>query len=219
VPPLAGSILRRVRWWELAPEILLIAGLTLFAVTEPHAAAAGLKSGHAVVLMLVVAVIWVAVRVAMFTSDRLRIPRLALFLFGALAILKVVVLPAYDNQTVIESPIPAAAQPTRLRSGSLAGIDHRATGTVNVYRQGSGQLVIGLEGFDIQPGPAYVLYLVPGADRQDLDGGTRIESLRGNRGTQFYDAPASADIDSGEYTVLVWCETFDVPVANATPVP
>jgi hypothetical protein len=92
-------------------------------------------------------------------------------------------------------------------------------GTVNLYRRPDGGLVIGLEDFDIQPGPAYVLYLVPGADHHDLGGGTRIESLRGNRGTQFYDAPTATDIDSGEYTVLVWCETFDVPVANATPIP
>jgi hypothetical protein len=111
------------------------------------------------------------------------------------------------------------AEPVRERSGSLAGIDHRATGKVNLYRRSSGAIVIGLEEFDIQPGPAYVLYLVPGADRHDLDGGTRIEGLRGNRGTQFYDVPVATTIDSGDYTVLVWCETFDVPVANATPIP
>ena len=106
-----------------------------------------------------------------------------------------------------------------IRSGMLRGIDHRASGTVNLYRRADGHVLIGLEHFDIQPGPAYALYLVPGHDRTDHDRGTRLERLRGNRGTQFYDVPVSVDVDSGDVTVLVWCETFDVPVANGTPMP
>ena len=73
---------------------------------------------------------------------------------------------------------------------------------------------LGLESIDIQPGPAYALYLVPGSGRDDPDGGTRLAALRGNRGTQFYDAPPSLDLTTGAWTVLVWCETFDVPVAH-----
>ena len=99
----------------------------------------------------------------------------------------------------------------------VGGIDHRASGTVTLYRQPDTGVVIGLEEFDIQPGPAYALYLVPGSDRQDHDGGTRLSKLRGNRGTQFYDVPEDVMVDGGAWTVLVWCETFDVPVANATP--
>ena len=37
-------------------------------------------------------------------------------------------------------------------------------------------------------------------------------------GTQFYDVPADVDLAAGPWTVLVWCQTFGVPVANATPV-
>jgi hypothetical protein len=174
------------------------------------------------------------------------------FAVAATAILKVVVLPAYDNHTVTEAlPVQvrstdtpstgtsttgtsttgtsstgtsstgtpaAAAQPAKVKSAELRGIDHRASGRAVLYVAPAGRVIIGLEQFDIQPGPAYVLYMVRGADRRDHDGGTRIEPLRGNKGTQFYDAPSSADITSGEWTVLVWCETFDVPVANATPI-
>ena len=45
----------------------------------------------------------------------------------------------------------------------------------------------------------------------------RATDLRGNRGTQFYDVPAGINVDHDSWTVLVWCQTFGVPVANATP--
>lgn len=230
-------VAQHVRWYELVPEAVLALGLGLFAVTEPRAAWAGIKSTKAVVLMAVVGAAWLAVRVLTLTQRRLRVPRFVLLTAAALAILKVVVFPAYDNTTVVETlvpatttsiatapggssaaPDPAAAEPVRIGSGMLAGIDHRAAGTVNLYRQPSGAFVVGLEDFDIQPGPAYAVYLVSGAERRDNDGGVRLSGLRGNRGTQFYDAPASVDLGSGAWTVLVWCETFDVPVAHATPV-
>jgi hypothetical protein len=112
---------------------------------------------------------------------------------------------------------PVASGPERLRSGSFRGIDHRAEGTVVIYRQPDGRYVIGLEDIDIQPGPDYDLYLVPGDDREDTKGGVRLGDLRGNRGTQFYEVPAGVDLENGPWTVLVWCQTFAVPVANSTP--
>lgn len=116
-------------------------------------------------------------------------------------------------------PAPAASQPApeRLRSGPITGIDHRASGTVAIYRQPDGRYVVGLEDIDIQPGPDYDLYIVPGENREDTKGGIRLGDLRGNRGTQFYDVPAGADLENGPWTVLVWCQTFAVPVAGATP--
>jgi hypothetical protein len=86
-----------------------------------------------------------------------------------------------------------------------------------IYRQPDGRSVVGLEDIDIQPGPDYDLYVVPGADRKDTKGGIRLGDLRGNRGTQFYDVPAGVNLEDGPWTVLVWCQTFAVPVANATP--
>ena len=115
------------------------------------------------------------------------------------------------------APAPAASGPQRLRSGSFRGIDHRAEGTVVIYRQPDGRYVIGLEDIDIQPGPDYDLYLVPGENREDTKGGVRLGDLRGNRGTQFYEVPAGVDLENGPWTVLVWCQTFAVPVANSTP--
>ena len=104
-----------------------------------------------------------------------------------------------------------------MRSSAIHGIDHRARGTAVIYRQPDGSLVVGLEDIDIQPGPDYDVYVVPGADREDTDGGIRLDDLRGNKGTQYYPVPTGTDVATGQWTVLVWCQTFDVPVAAATP--
>jgi hypothetical protein len=119
----------------------------------------------------------------------------------------------------IELAAPMATQPAdpqRLRAGALRGIDHRASGMAVIYRQPDGRYVVGLEDIDIQPGPDYDLYIVPGADRKDTKGGIRLGDLRGNRGTQFYDVPAGVNLEDGPWTALIWCQTFAVPVANAS---
>jgi len=164
----------------------------------------------------------------------------------AIGILAIVVVPAYRNHTVVEelpvvradavltppaaevapSQMPAEAAPApapvtgpmRIRSGSFRGIDHRARGSVNIYVRDDGSQFVGLEEFDIQPGPDYDVFVVPGADRTDPEGGVRLDDLRGNAGSQFYEVPAGSDVTDGAWTVLIWCQTFDVPVANATPV-
>jgi hypothetical protein len=188
--------------------------------------------------------------------------RLAVFATAATVVLMVVVLPAYDDTTVVEAlpagaadpaatlpdapttprlaptdptnptsstttssipPIPAEAstatpEPVAVRSSAIHGIDHRASGTAVIYRQPDGTLLVGLENIDIQPGPDYDVYVVPGADQEGTDGGTRLDDLRGNKGTQYYPVPIGPDVATGQWTVLVWCQTFDVPVAGATPV-
>lgn len=123
---------------------------------------------------------------------------------------------AAPASTAPAAPAVATA-PVRLRTAPFSGIDHRASGTVAIYGTPEGRHVVGLESFDIQPGPDYDVYAVPGADRDDPDGGIRLDDLRGNRGTQYYEVPDHVDVGQGEWTVLIWCQTFGVPVANATP--
>lgn len=244
-----------LRWWELLPEVLLGLGLGLFAVTEPSASASAFGSTRALVLMAVVAGVWLALRIVLVRHTRWPALRLVVFAVGALAILKVVVLPAYQDKTVIETlpvatvatvagthdsttttstqpepapaPAPAAPEPApvveepvpvALRSGAISGIDHRASGTATIYRQPDGSFTVGLEGIDIQPGPDYDVLVVPGAGREDKQDETRLGDLKGNKGTQYYAVPAGVSLGDGDWTVLVWCETFDVPVAAATPV-
>jgi hypothetical protein len=271
----AGQPWWRPRWYELVPEAVLVLGLTFFLVDQTDAATSAFRSGRAVALMAAVALAWVGLRVVLARTLPFPAARAVIFAVGAAAVLAVVVIPAYDDDTVVETfpvasgsmavttlpgpeitapPGPAtttvpavpptaartaappattpltappttvapvttvpAPQPDRLRTGSFRGVDHRASGTVSIYRQPDGRYVVGLEDFDIQPGPDYDVYVVPGTDKTDRDGGTRLDDLRGNRGTQYYEVPAGVDLGEGAWSVLVWCQTFAVPVATATP--
>lgn len=114
---------------------------------------------------------------------------------------------------------PPPAGPVRVRSGSLRGIDHRASGTASIIRNADGRYVVGLENIDIEPGPDYKVYVVPGNTESTGEGAVELDALRGNQGTQFYDVPASVAVGQGEWTVLVWCKRFAVPVAAAVPRP
>jgi hypothetical protein len=57
------------------------------------------------------------------------------------------------------------------------------------------------------PRPDYDIYVVPSADREDTYGGTRLDDLRGNKSTQYCPVPSGADVATGQWTVLVWCQT------------
>ena len=290
---------RRLLRWEFLPEAVLLAGLSIFFLDQTDAATSAFKSSKALAIIIAVTTGWLAARVALARLLPIAVARAAVFSVAAAMALAVVVLPAYDNETVIEAfptavaapapaatpvpgaspstalpaqtspapkapvttsttrravappaasvaapasiepepttsttlpatepaspdgvePAPAASQPApeRLRSGPIRGIDHRASGTAAIYRQPDGRYVVGLEDIDIQPGPDYDLYIVPGEGREDTKGGIRLGDLRGNKGTQFYEVPEGVDLANGPWTVLVWCQTFAVPVAGATP--
>jgi len=119
--------------------------------------------------------------------------------------------------TVAPTTVPAG--PVRLTAGALEGIDHRASGTAAVYRLADGSHIVRLEDIDIQSGPDYFVYLVPGAGQESPGGGTDLGALKGNKGSQNYAIPSDVDVDTGGFTVLVWCRAFAVPVANATQSP
>ena len=115
-----------------------------------------------------------------------------------------------------ETTPPPPAEPVALGSGTFQGLTgHRGAGTATVYELTDGSRVLRLEDFDVSNGPDLEVHLVPGADVRGPGGGVQLADLKGNVGNQNYDIPADLDL-TGDWTILIWCESFTVEVANAT---
>lgn len=107
-------------------------------------------------------------------------------------------------------------EPIVVTSGMFTGIDHDATGTVNVYEQ-DGRFVLRFEDdTDIQNGPDLYVWVLPA---NSYDGGIPSEYLdlgflTGTVGSQNYQLPEDFD-PAVHRTVLIWCLRFAVPFAAA----
>src|SRR5438067_13788723 len=112
---LARAVVGRLHWYDLVPEAVLAVGLGVFALTEHDAAFSAFESGRAVAIMVVVAVLWVAARILTALAVRWPAVRLGLFGAAATAVLWVVVVPAYRNDTVVETlaSCPVGAAPAQ----------------------------------------------------------------------------------------------------------
>jgi hypothetical protein len=92
---------------------------------------------------------------------------------------------------------------------------HWGKGRVSVYER-----VVFLEDdFEVGPGPAYHVYLVPKAGLRkssDLEGAMHVDlgGLRAFKGSQRYAIPASVDL-SKYASVIIWCERFSVLISPA----
>lgn len=108
--------------------------------------------------------------------------------------------------------------PVELRRSGFQGLEgHRGSGDAAVYRLEDGSTLLRFEEVDIGSGPVLAVYLVPGADRRGVGGdAVYVAPLTAERGNQNYTVPEGVDLTTGTWTVLVWCETFVVEVANAT---
>jgi len=111
-------------------------------------------------------------------------------------------------------PAPAPASAAGPIRSALAGIGHRAAGQVVLLRRGDGTALLRFEGLDVEPGPDYDVYLVPGQGRRNPDGGTKLADLRATSGDQNYAVPPG--LARGPVTALVWCTRYAVPVAAAS---
>lgn len=105
-------------------------------------------------------------------------------------------------------------RPVELARGTFAGADgHAGTGTATVIGQPDGSRLLTFTEFDVDPGAAVEVYLVPG-DGTDVSDRVELGDLKGNVGDQQYEVPADADL--GRYsTVVLWCTPFTVRIAVA----
>lgn len=222
------------RWVELIPPVVVLGAFGFLAITKFNVVESSVKSGRAILVIAAIVAGWLLFsRVVLPRVFRPIWPRVALLGAAALVLVWLIVVPYYDDEEVHEvragfpaseprkdaSTTPASrapAAPVLVSSGGLEGTDHDATGTVNLFREADGGYVIQFLGIDIESTPDPIVYVVNGADREDTDGGADLGGLRANQGDLFYDIPADLDPTQGDWTVLVWCRAFGVPIANAT---
>lgn len=111
-----------------------------------------------------------------------------------------------------KAPVVATASALRLKSGRFGGIHHRASGTASLYGI-LGRTALRFEDISFQGTPGPSVHLVKKGVRSPK-GGIRLGALKGEHGSFSYKAPVGFNAGAG-WTVLVWCDTYDVPIAAA----
>ena len=121
------------------------------------------------------------------------------------------------------TPGPRATPTVRLLArGTFLSHEHATSGTVRVVALPDGRRVLRIEDLDTSNGPDLRVWItdapvLPGrAGWFVFDDGEHVElgRLKGNRGSQNYDLPASVDL--ARLTGLtIWCDRFNVSFGGA----
>lgn len=123
--------------------------------------------------------------------------------------------------TVSTPTTPAApVEPRAWAQGEIRPLTgHRGAGTATLWELPDGTLFVRLENYQTGPGPDLDVYLVPGEDRtRPAEGSIFVADLDETSGNKNLTLPAGVD-PAGSWTLLVWCESFQVEVSNATLTP
>ena len=134
--------------------------------------------------------------------------------------------------TALAAPAPApaapstSAEPVKLKTGSFRDADsfHRGSGQATIYLAPDGTHLLRLENLDVTNGPDLHVILSPHQNpdnRVDLKtpGYVDLGKLKGNRGNQNYQIPATVDV-ALQGSVVIYCAPFHVifsvaPLQNA----
>ena len=206
---------RRAAW--ALPVALFLGTFGVFALRHPGSVRAMLGSLHGIAMTAAVVVV-----VAVFlTAARLRpaIQRIAPFVL-ALGVVGGAVYAevpferhSTQNRVLVRETAEAAAAPAI--AGDLHGINHSASGMVRIVEASDGGRVVRFEHFTVQGAPAPVLYVIDGADARS-PGGTNLGAFTATDGDTLDVALPAGVKPAAGWTVLIWCERFTTPIANAT---
>lgn len=130
------------------------------------------------------------------------------YLFYASSVDRVV-----DEQVAVAADASSRTGNVALARGAFTSGEHETSGKASLIRLAEGGTVLTLTGFATSPGPDLRVYLVTGGP-EDLGRVVDLGGLKGNRGDQQYNVPASADPDRYG-TVVIWCRAFSVPFGSA----
>ena len=141
------------------------------------------------------------------------------------------------TDTVVDEALPAvAASPTAratatdpapagdrvLAAGDFVSHEHATTGSAQLVRLADGRRQLVLRDLDTSNGPDLRVWLTDRPVRTGtagwrvFDDGRYVElgRLKGNRGDQVYDVPASVDLADAR-SVSIWCRRFSVSFGAA----
>lgn len=238
VPPKRSRLHWPERIAAALPGAFLAVVFGFFFITKPDEALTATKSVQALLVIAGIVGGWVALGWLLRRFVRRVWIRSAILSVIAVAIAVVLVRPYYvdsvDNTKLVKGPVqdasqvvspgpvpgptPAPGAPVRVSTGGLKGLGHSAGGEASIIRQPDGSYVVRFSNFDIEGTPDPIVYVARGEDQQGPHG-TNLGRLRGNVGSDSdYAVPRGPEPGAG-WTVLVWCRSFAVPIANATQAP
>ncbi|GAA0809135.1 DM13 domain-containing protein [Spirilliplanes yamanashiensis] len=124
--------------------------------------------------------------------------------------------------TPASTPASAAPAVRLLGGGAFVSHEHETSGRAELVRLADGRHQLLLRDLDTSDGPDLRVWLTdqpvlpgrPGWDVFDDGRWVELDRLRGNRGNQAYDVPASVDV-TGLTSVSIWCKRFAVSFGAA----
>ena len=123
------------------------------------------------------------------------------------------------NETVPVTTAASSAEAVSLAQGTFHSNAHETIGTATILSLSDGRRILRLTNFSTSNGPDVRVYLVAAADVNDeatVDeaGFVELGKMKGNKGDQNYDVPASVDLTQYR-TVTIWCKRFSVNFGSA----